>query len=81
MPDELPFNSPSFRQEAFMARHNITHGPDTDYYDAMHAINGFVRARRSLPPTQKQIDLLKKHGKWCENMDRGQAFDAIKRLP
>lgn len=76
MPDELP----TARQKAFMERNHIDHKPDTGFYDAMHLIGRHIDAKRALPPTQKQINLLKARGKYREGMSRGEAFDAIRWL-
>ncbi len=73
-------DSPSDRQQAFLERHNIAHGPAKGFYDAMHTIGRFIHTQRLLPPTKRQIELLKARGKWRDGMSRGQAFDAIKSL-
>ena len=68
---------PTPKQEAFLHRNRL-HA--TDFYNAMGTISHFVRAQRQLPPTPRQIQLLKQHHQWREGMSRGQAYDAIKRL-
>ncbi len=72
--------SPTSRQQAFMARHELHLDHPVDFYEAAHTIGQFVDFRRQLPPTARQEKFLKEKGKWRDGMSRGEAFDLIKRI-
>jgi len=72
--------TPTEKQQAFLDRHHLQPDRPLDFYEASHTINQYVSNRRQLPPTVNQIKVLKEHGKWREDMDRGEAFDAIKAI-
>jgi len=77
--NDPPPCSPTERQAAFLERHDLDPEGHLDFYEAMSRINRFVNARRQLPPTPRQIQLLKAWGHWRDGMTRGQAFDLIKQ--
>jgi hypothetical protein len=68
------------KQLGFLARNNLYSDHLPDFYEAMATINTFVRIRRQLAPTDKQMKLLKTRGKWREGMSRGEAHDLIRTL-
>lgn len=72
-------SSPTRKQLAFMERHRISCDRPLDYFEATHAIGRFIHARRRLPPTERQVQLLRKLGTWRDGMTRGEASDAIRR--
>lgn len=78
-PDPLPC-SPTHKQQAFLARHNLHPDDPDDFYEAAYTIGQFIQSRRRLPPTPRQEKLLKEHGKWRDGMTRGKAFDLLNRL-
>ena len=80
MGNERPPCTATSKQEAFLTRHQLQTDGETGFYDAMFTIRDYVHTRRQLPPTDKQIRLLKEHGKWHPGMSRGEAFDTLRRL-
>lgn len=81
MPADLPDETPTRKQQAFLDRHHLQ--PDDrplDFHEAAKAIGKFVRGCRALAPTDRQKEFLKKRGKWREGMSRGEAFDLIRCL-
>ncbi len=54
--------------------------PISQLYPFPNRLTSFIHIRRLLPPTPRQIQLLKQHHRWREGMSRGEAYDAIKRL-
>ena len=78
--NDMPSVPPSEKQQAFLQRHRIRHDELTDFQEAMDTIHRFVRSKRQLEPTQRQIQILKQHNQWRVGMKRGEAFDAIKLI-
>lgn len=77
--DPLP-ERPTRRQQAFLDRHKLNPDRPLDFYEASHAIGQFVRDRRRMSPTASQESFLKQRGKWKDGMNRGEAFDLIRRI-
>jgi hypothetical protein len=80
-PDQYPFppfNAPTKGQYDFLDRNRLPHDHTTDLCDATRTIDAYVRSRRVLEPTARQIELLKRHKQWREGMTRGDAYDAIR---
>jgi hypothetical protein len=78
-PPDLPFNSPTARQQAFLARNGLA-GEGMDFYEAGYAIGTFVHARRQLAPTERQRRILVQHNLWRPELSRGEAHDLIGNL-
>ena len=76
---EPDYCAATHKQEAFLNRNNLHPDRPIDRYEAAHKIGTFVDSRRLLSPTVKQESLLRELGKWREGMNRGEAFDLIRR--
>jgi hypothetical protein len=74
-PPDLPFNAPTSKQKAFLARNGLP--GDMDFYEAGDAISRYVRSRRLLPPTERQRRILVQHNLWRPELSRGEAHDLI----
>ena len=67
-------------QRACLDRLDVKPGRAITRYEASCMISKEILRRRRLPPTPRQERFLRNHGRWCDDMTRGEAFDLIGRI-
>lgn len=68
---------PTEKQLACIARNGLAKTMPSTHAEAKRIISRFVSSRRRLEPTPAQRAILTSANAWNDEMDRGEAFDAI----